>query len=151
MQVFVIGSPLETARALDGKRLAKQIIEVEQLFSTLDGKSKAWANHPVVRMYSQKEGRAYLRRYLRILKAYRESSGKVGIMLKAYNWLTHLLRPYFHSEEYYDQMKRRLYTKDPQHYAQWAELGTSESNWYWSHEEKQWIFYKNKKRTYEAY
>lgn len=151
MQVFVIGSPLETARALDGKRLAKQIIEVEQLFSTLNGKSKAWANHPVVRMYSQKEGRAYLRRYLRILKAYRKSSGKVGIMLKAYNWLTHLLRPYFHSEEYYDQMKRRLYTKDPQYYAQWAALGTSESNWYWSHEEKQWVFYKNKKRTYEAY
>ena len=151
MQVFVIGSPLETARALDAKRLSKQIIEVEQILSTFEGKSKAWANHPVVRMYSQNEGRRYLRRYLRILKKYKENPDSVGVLLRIYNWMTHMFRPSFHIQAYYDQMKCRLYTKDPHHYAQWAGYGTSDTNWYWSHEEKQWVFYKNKKRTYEAY
>jgi hypothetical protein len=54
--------------------------------------------------------------------------------------------PSFHTQEYFDQMKRRLYTKDPVHYEQWAHLGTSEDNWYWSQRENKFIKYRNGKR-----
>ena len=52
-------------------------------------------------------------------------------------------RPEFHTQEYFDQMKRRLYTKDPQHYAGWAQLGTSDVNWYYV--DGAWKCYKNGK------
>lgn len=42
MQVFIIGSPLETAMALDGARLRKQIIETQQILNALNG-AKAWS------------------------------------------------------------------------------------------------------------
>lgn len=48
-----------------------------------------------------------------------------------------------------ESIKRRLYTKDPEHYAQWAELGTSDLNWYWSEEEEAYICYRNGKRVEE--
>ena len=54
------------------------------------------------------------------------------------------LTPSFHTQEYFDQMKRRLFTKDSKHYAQWAHLGTSEVNWYFV--EGEWRYYENGKR-----
>ena len=44
MQVFIIGTPLETAMALDAKRLNKQTIEARQILKAIVGDSKAWAN-----------------------------------------------------------------------------------------------------------
>jgi hypothetical protein len=41
-------------------------------------------------------------------------------------------------------MKRRLYTKNPEHYAQWAHLGKSEENWYFV--DGVWRKYVNGKR-----
>lgn len=35
MQVFIVGSPLETARVLDPKRLRKQIIECQQILDAI--------------------------------------------------------------------------------------------------------------------
>jgi hypothetical protein len=55
-------------------------------------------------------------------------------------------RPMFHTQEYFDNMKARLYTKDKEHYKQWAYLGTSEENWYWSQEQGEWRKYVNGKR-----
>ena len=40
-------------------------------------------------------------------------------------------------------MKRRLYTKDPIHYAQLSHLGTSETNWYFV--DGSWKYYENGK------
>jgi hypothetical protein len=37
MQVFIVGSPLETAKALDNRRLNKQIIECQQILDALNG------------------------------------------------------------------------------------------------------------------
>lgn len=51
MQVFIIGSPLSTARALDKRRLNKQIIECEQILSALNG-AKAWLR----KCWKNKEG-----------------------------------------------------------------------------------------------
>jgi hypothetical protein len=38
MQVFIIGTPLETAKVLDNKRLNKQIIECGQILDAINGK-----------------------------------------------------------------------------------------------------------------
>lgn len=147
MQIFITGSPLETAKALDKKRLNKQIIEARQVMQAINGELKAWEKHPVVRMYEDNASVLWLRGYLKVLEMYRDGR---RFLLGFFDKLIHSIRPEFHTREYYDQMKRRLYTKDPQHYAQWASLGTSEVNWYWSPSEGRWLYYKNKRRTEET-
>jgi hypothetical protein len=52
--------------------------------------------------------------------------------------------PPFHTQEYLNQMKRRLYTKNREHYKQWAELGESEQNYYYV--DGEWRVYENGKR-----
>lgn len=41
-------------------------------------------------------------------------------------------------------MKRRLFTKNPKHYKQWADLGFSDENWYFV--DGEWRKYVNGKR-----
>jgi hypothetical protein len=59
------------------------------------------------------------------------------------NQIAEEYRPDFHIPEYFDQMKRRLYTKDPEHYEQWEHLGTSYANWYYV--DGIWTIYENGK------
>jgi hypothetical protein len=54
MQVFIIGSPFETAQILDNKRLNRQIQEAQVILDALNGK-KAWSNHPCVLQYKGHE------------------------------------------------------------------------------------------------
>jgi hypothetical protein len=142
MQVFIIGSPLETARAMAGdtRRYNKQIIEVRQILDALNG-AKAWSNHPCVLQYRGRE--EWLRAYKECLEWY--VRGDEGKALWA-STLADYWRPMFHTQEYFDNMKARLYTKDKEHYKQWAYLGTSEENWYWSQEQGEWRKYVNGKR-----
>ena len=137
MQVFIIGTPFETAMNLDKRRLNKQIIECRQILDALNG-AKAWSNHPCVLQYRGYE--KWLRNYLRVLHNWQIG----GVPHHFYNDMANKSRPPFHTQEYFDQMKRRLYTKDPVHYAQWAYLGTSEENWYFV--DGEWRIYKNGKR-----
>ena len=67
MQVFIIGTPLETAIALDPLRLNKQILETQQILYALNGK-KAWSNHPCVLQYKGHE--KWLEHYLSCLTLY---------------------------------------------------------------------------------
>ncbi len=141
MQVFVIGSPLETAIALDPKRLRKQIIEAQQILDALNG-AKAWRNHPCVLQYEDYE------RWLECYKQCLESYIK-GDVLEAKiqsQYATDWYKPHWHHIGYYTQMKRRLYTKNPEHYKQWEHLGVSYINWYWSQDENKFIKYENGKR-----
>lgn len=139
MQVFIIGSVYSTAKALDPKRLNKQILECSQLLSAIWGESKAWANHPVTLMY--KKHATWLLCYKKALYSY-----KVGdtTNFEAFCHLCVKLTPAFHTAAYFDQMKRRLYTKDNAYYMQWATLGESEINWYFVNNE--WRYYKNGKQ-----
>jgi hypothetical protein len=141
MQVFIVGSPLETARAMAGdtRRYNKQIIEVRQILDALNG-AKAWSNHPCVLQYRGRE--EWLRAYKECLEWY--VRGDEGKALWA-STLADYWRPMFHTQEYFDNMKARLYTKDKEHYKQWAYLGTSEENWYWSQEQGEWRKYVNGK------
>ena len=141
MQVFIVGSPLETARALDSKRLHKQIVECRQILDALNG-AKAWSNHPCVLQYRGRE--EWLRAYKKCLEWY--VRGDEDKALWASN-LADYWSPMFHTQEYFDQMKRRLYTKDKEYYKQWAHLGESQENWYWSQEQGEWRKYVNGKRV----
>lgn len=146
MQVFIVGSPLETAMALDPKRLRKQIIECGQILYALKGKS-AWSNHPCVLQYRGYE--EWLRSYKECLEEYQagqsDDSPDGGFYgMRDASRHCEAYKPPFHTEEYYDQMKRRLYTKDPEHYAQWADLGKSDCNWYFV--DGSWRKYVNGKR-----
>ena len=68
MNVFIVGSPLETAKALDHRRLNKQIIECHQILKALRGETMAWANHPCTLQYKGHE--MWLRCYLLTLHYY---------------------------------------------------------------------------------
>ena len=139
MQVFIVGSPLETARALDKRRLNRQLQEVKVILDALNG-AKVWSNHPCVLQYRGRE--EWLRAYKTCLEWY--VRGDEAKALWASN-LADYWRPKFHTEEYFDNMKARLYTKNPQHYAQFAEYGTSVENWYFV--DGEWRKYVNGKRV----
>lgn len=141
MQVFIVGSPLETAMAMAGdtRRYNKQIIEVGQILDALNGKS-AWSNHPCVLQYRGYEW--WLDNYKKCLEGY--AMGDI-VRAEVYSILAGAIRPDWHTYEYYDQMKRRLYTKDPEHYKQWADLGESNCNWYFV--DGEWQKYVNGKRV----
>ena len=138
MNVFIVGSPLETAKALDKRRLNKQIIECQQIIKALMG-AYAWANHPCTLQYKGHE--KWLEWYMLTLHYY---DIEYEEMAEEANEQALKLTPYFHTQEYFDQMKRRLFTKDSKLYAQWSHLGTSEVNWYCV--EGEWRYYENGKR-----
>ena len=141
MQVFVVGSPLETAMALDKARLRKQVIECHQILAAIHGEGKGWFHHPVVLMYSEPNSVRWLQMYADILEGYLDGSTGLGIADREAREIT----PAFHTPEFIKQMKRRLYTKNPEHYEQWAYLGTSEDNYYWSPTKRAWLMYRNGK------
>ena len=138
MQVFIVGSPLETAMALDQRRLNKQIIECRQILDALNG-AKAWSNHPCVLQY--REHKQWLYEYMQCLEQF--AMGRLYTP-RMYSDFADKYRPDWHTQEYYDQMKRRLYTKDKDYYKQWSWLGKSDENWYFVDDE--WRKYVNGKR-----
>lgn len=140
MNVFIVGSPLETAMALDSRRLNKQIIECNQILDAIHGKTKAWANHPVTLMY--KHQIIWLLAYMGCLKAVINGDRRDAYVQ---NEISNVWRPCLHTQEYFDQMKRRLYTKDKVHYSQWDDLGESQQNWYFVG--GAWRIYENGKRV----
>lgn len=138
MQVFITGTPLETAMALSKRHLNNQINEAKIILDALNG-AKAWSNHPCVLQYRGSE--EWLRAYKTCLEWY--VCGDEAKALWASN-LAEYWRPMFHTQEYFDNMKARLYTKNPQHYAQFAEYGTSDYNLYYV--DGEWRKYVNGKR-----
>ena len=140
MQVFVVGTPLETAECLDNRRLHKQIVECGQILSALEGKTTAWKNHPCTKQYRGYE--TWLKLYRGVLENYGNDIVKTAELNKKAMSCT----PCFHRKMYFDQMKRRLYTKDKTHYKQFSNLGESDINWYWSQETDTFVKYKNGKK-----
>ena len=138
MQVFIVGTPLETARALSKRHLNNQINEARIILDALNG-AKAWSNHPCVLQYTGYE--KWHEIYKGILMSYEKCEFGTAILSSIY---ADNYRPDWHTQEYYDQMKRRLYTKDPEHYKQWADLGKSDCNWYFV--DGEWRKYVNGKR-----
>ena len=139
MQAFVIGSALATAQVLDAKRRNKQCLESRQIMAAIRGESQAWRNHPCTLMY--RDHQRWLLAYTMTLSCYQD-----GDMKRAQRWnrIATATTPPFHTAEYLDNMKRRLYAKNPQHYFQFAHLGTSDINMYYV--DGEWRYYCNGKR-----
>ncbi len=139
MQVFIVGSPLYTAKSLDRRRLNKQIIECRQILDAIKGKSQAWKNHPIVLSY--KNHISWLEHYLECLDNYYKGNLADA---KYYSGLADQIRPEFHIRAYFTKMKQRLYTKDNVYYQHWARFGTSDINLYYV--EGKWLKYLKGKR-----
>lgn len=139
MQVFIVGTPLKTAMALDPKRLNRQIQETKVILAALNG-AKAWSNHPCVLQY--RDHIDWLEHYHDCLLFYQHGYHKLAEIESYY--AEDCYKPSWHCDEYFTQMKRRLYTKDPEHYKQWADLGKSDCNWYFV--DGEWRKYVNGKR-----
>lgn len=138
MQIFLIGNVLETARCLDKRRLNKQIIEVNQIISAIEGNSKAWRNHPITIMYENSLN--FLRSYKWCLVAYKENRKEDA------QWFSdrcERTKPDFlkDCEWYFENMKNRLYTKNKEHYLEYFPYAVeSYSNFYYVNGE--WKEYK---------
>lgn len=141
MQVFVVGSPLETAMALDPKRIRSQIREAHIILAAIHGEGKGWFHHPVVLMYSEPNSVRWLSMYADILEGY--LAGYTGLIEADRE--AREITPVFHTEKFLTQMKRRLFSKNPEYYKQWESLGPSDENWYFVN--KQWVKYINGKRV----
>lgn len=135
MQVFIIGDVLETAKCLDPRRLNKQIVECRQILSAINGISNGWKNHPCTIQY--REFTVWLEWYASCLSFYK--NGAI-VFAEFASMKANEFKPSWHTRAYYDNMKRRLYTKDHIHYKQFAHLGESYENWYWVNNE--WKIYK---------
>lgn len=150
MQVFVpFQDPFECAKVLDSRRFNKQILECKQILKAIRGESTAWANHPCVLMY--KDHADWLQMYLNAFecyKAYKDlleddfDEAMVHFFL-ASEWGEKAMScfPLFLTDSFTSQHRRRLYTKSPHFYMMWAELGTSDENWYYLNGE--WRIYIN--------
>lgn len=125
MQVFLVGSPYETAESLDPRRFNKQILEAEQILKAIRGDTKFWANHPVTKMYSGYY--EWLKNYREVLVLYRSGKFSEAFVLSE---KLELIKPKFLTIEYIENMKKRLYTKDPLYYSKWSYLGESYVNMY---------------------
>lgn len=127
MQVFVpYPNPFRVAQELDKRRLNKQIVECGQILRAIDDPDAPWSHHSVVAMW--KPYRDWLWWYRDCLDNYRRGNVQVARDIGAICFDKH---PAFLTRDFCHQHRRRLYTKDPEFYSQWAEYGTSEENWYY--------------------
>lgn len=138
MQVFIVGSIYDTVIALDKRRRHKQWVEIQQIIDAIDGK-KAWKNHPCTIQY--KEYKYWLILYRTVIEFINMDmhSNAKNISQTAENF-----KPEWHCEEYFNQMKRRLFEKDEEYYKQWSYLGKSLDNWYFV--DGEWVKYRNGKK-----
>ena len=139
MQVFVpYADAFLCAQSLDPRRINKQIIECRQILKAIRGESSAWVNHPCVNMY--RNHAQWLEYYMFTLECWKSSNEHtpqdideqkeelaqmIGWSIKAVP-----ITPAFLTNEFCEQHRRRLYTKDPIFYKAWEYLGTSHENWY---------------------
>lgn len=139
MQVFVpFLNPFKCAGVLDPRRFNKQIIECEQILKAIRGESTAWANHPCVLMYREHE--EWLQLYLNTFECYKAYKNTLGsdrdeallYLSLAEEWGKKAVSvtPRFFCTPFFQQHRKRLYTKDPKYYVGWHDLGTSDENWY---------------------
>lgn len=136
--------------ALSKRHLNNQINEASIILAALNG-AKAWSNHPCVLQYRGYE--KWLIYYLWCLEEYNNSLNATNDYDKdnrlcfaaIHSDNADFLRPDWHTQEYYDNMKSRLFVKNPQHYAQFSEYGTSDYNLYYV--DGEWRKYVNGKRV----
>lgn len=140
MQVFIISeAPIETARILDRKRLNKQVLECQWIIDGYMYNTRA-VNHPIAKMYISDLN--WLCMYKRCLECYRDGDINNAEM---FSRKAMTMTPDFLTQEYFDNFKKRLYTKDPEHYKMFESYGKTDVNMYFV--DGEWIRYINGKRV----
>lgn len=139
MTIFIIGSVEDTADELDYKRFNKQIIECQWIIEMAEGRKKE-SNHPAYLMY--KDHIEWVKLYRDAFIAYREKDYPLCTLLSL---RAEKIKPSFICPELCENFKRRLYEKDPAHYAHWKHLGQSVVNYYFV--DGQWLRYENGKKS----
>jgi hypothetical protein len=142
MQVFIIGSVWDTFKILDKRRLRKQLIECKQILAVYNGTSQSWKNHPIVKSYRPYQ--KWLTIYTWMLEEFLQEKSDFLMLMNYNKWLKEHA-PKFHTEAYFNQMKRRLYTKDKAFYEGFKHLGESFINWYYV--DGEWLYYKDGKKV----
>ena len=152
MTIFITGTPIETAQTLDPKRLNKQILECQWIIDMAEGKTKE-KNHPAYLMYKDsitfvkyyQECLRFYRKYLKQEKAGNDESSRLLLKLALDASKTaESIKPEFICKELYENFKKRLYTKDPDYYKQFEDLGKTEANYYFV--DGNWLRYENGKK-----
>lgn len=142
MQVFVPYNDIYAcAEALshDKRRFGKQITECKQILKAIDGLTKGWRNHPCTRTY--RPYKKWLQSYLCCFEFYYRGDYEAAEVCSS---TAELFTPPFLNDEFCNQHKRRLFTKAPDLYPQFAKYGTSEINYYYVDGEL--LKYKDSKR-----
>lgn len=135
MQIFVpYSDPLNCAKALflDKKRFNNQINECNQIIKAITGKSEAWKHHPVTKMYSQHV--EWLKLYSTIFSLYKNfivnDTKETLLEINSNNNIANKIKPSFLTEDFCNQHKRRLFTKNKKAFSCFSSLGESQENWY---------------------
>lgn len=145
MTIFIINSPYKTAKILDPKRLNKQVLECQWMIDMAEGKTKE-KNHPAYLMY--KNHIEWIKLYQRCLSYYRDylkhNDGDELLMSITFSNEADKIKPPFLCQELYDNFRKRLYTKNPEYYSDFAEYGKTEANYYFV--DGNWLKYENGKK-----
>jgi len=130
LQTFITDTPINRfgVANLDSKRLVKQLLEARQIMAALSTASKGWSSHPATLMWRGKE-------FLLVEYA---SCVVYEMLTRGYQWKANfeMLMVYYDMLEnpgtrLFDDLelwriiythRGRLYEKDPEHYAQWADM-----------------------------
>jgi hypothetical protein len=128
MQVFLpFIDVYETAKVLDPRRFNKQIIECDWILSAIKNPKMRCARHPIVLMYKDYAG--FIKAYKNCLVAYRS---KDYVLAVQYSELADSLKPEFLNDAqwYFDNFKKRLFTKNKAFYKEFECYGESHTNYY---------------------
>jgi len=123
-----------TAKVLDPRRLNKQVLECDWILHA--GPDSRVRNHPIYKMY--KDNLEFVEYYRKCMSSFRSKwyGDANAYSDKALSILPDFLR---NADWYFDNFKKRLYTKDPEFYKQFESYGTSEHNYYYVNGE--WLEY----------
>ena len=127
MQIFLpYVEPFSVAKVLDLRRLRKQILECDWLIGGVKNNTRA-IYHPITQMY--KGNLDFIEHYRDCLKLYLQGSPlSLSESYKALDCTPDFLKD---ADWYFDNFKKRLYTKDPVYYAGFSRWGQSYSNYYY--------------------
>jgi hypothetical protein len=144
MQTFLpYANFINTAYALDRRRLGKQRIETKQILLTLTGESEGWKNHPAVKMWKGYEmSLAFYGSIICIAwKSYGYKDNQLQWFKDTYIYVGRRFKkrlehpPWLGDQRVHSSHRAALLHKDYEHYSQFGWREEPKLNYYWPKEE----------------
>lgn len=129
------------AKCLDDRRLIKQCVETSQILDALQGRTKAWRTHPIVRMWRGYEPTLALYGRQMCLE-YEERFKREHKCLKKFTdfWVLRgsgISNPvWLYDQQLQNSHRAALLHKDLAHYRQFFPVTEPKLNYVWYHPEK---------------